>query len=62
MRPEDIQHRDQQASGKLEHLEKRGLIKIGKGGLPDDLWNMNRPMDKKAAGLAALIDERDGGR
>jgi len=54
--------RDQQAAGQLEHLEKKGLVKIGSGGLPDDLWNMNRPLDKGAAALAALLEERAGGR
>jgi len=54
--------RDQQAAGQLEHLEKKGLVKIGSGGLPDDLWNISRPQDKGAAGLAALLEERDGGR
>lgn len=54
--------RDQQAAGQLEHLEKKGLIKIGSGGLPEELWSMSRPLDSGAAGLAALIEERAGGR
>jgi prevent-host-death family protein len=54
--------RDQQAAAQLEHLEKRGLVKIGNGGLPDDFWSMNRPLDSGAMGLAALLEERDGGR
>jgi prevent-host-death family protein len=53
--------RDQQA-GQLEHLEKKGLVKIGSGGLPDELWSISRPLDSGAAGLAALLEERDGGR
>ena len=54
--------RDQQAVGQLEHLEKKGLVKIGSGGLPEELWSMSRPLDSGAAGLAALLEERDGGR
>ena len=55
-------HRDQQAVGQLEHLEKQGLVKIGRGGLPDDLWSMDRPLDSGAAGLKALLEERNEGR
>ena len=54
--------RDQQVAGQLEHLEKRGLVKIGSGGLPNDLWSMDRPLDTGAAGLAVLLEEREGGR
>jgi prevent-host-death family protein len=54
--------RDQQAVGQLEHLEKKGLVKIGSGGLPDELWSMSRPLDSSAVGLGALLEERDGGR
>lgn len=53
--------RDQQA-GQLEHLEKKGLVKIGSGGLPDELWSIGRPLDNVAAGRAALLEERAGGR
>jgi len=54
--------RDQQAVGQLAHLEKKGLVKIGSGGLPDELWSISRPLDSGAAGLAALLEERAGGR
>lgn len=54
--------RDQQAVGQLEHLEKKGLVKIGSGGLPDEFWNMGRPLDSGAVGLATLLEERAGGR
>lgn len=54
--------RRDQAAGQLEHLEKRGLVKIGSGGLPDDFWSMDRPLDAAARGLAVLLDERDSGR
>ena len=53
-------HRDQQTVGHMEHLEKKGLVKIGSGGLPDDFWSFNRPLDSGASGLAALLEERDG--
>lgn len=54
--------RGQQVSGQLEYLEKKGLVKIGRGGLPDELWTICRPLDSAGVGLAALIEERDGGR
>ena len=54
--------RDGQITGQLEHLEKRGLIKIGCGGLPDDFWSLSRPLDSEAAGLTVLLEERNNGR
>ena len=55
-------NREKQVVGQLEHLEKRGLVKIGCGGLPDDFWNICRPLDSAAAGLASLLEERNDGR
>ncbi len=55
-------HREGQIAGQLEHLEKRGLVKIGSGGLPDDFWSMSRPLDSGAAGVSALLEEREDGR
>ena len=52
-------HRVGQVAGQLEHLEKRGLVRIGSGGLPDDFWSMSRPVDGGAAGLTALPEERN---
>ncbi len=54
--------RDQQAAGQLEHLEKKGLLKIGSGGLPDEFWSMSRPLDNGEVGLVALLEERADGR
>ncbi len=54
--------RESQVAGQLEYLEKRGLVKIGSGGLPDDFWSMSRPLDSGAAGLTALLEEREDGR
>ena len=55
-------NRDQQVIGHMEHLEKRGLVKIGCGGLPDELWSTGKPLDSGAAGLSALLEERADGR
>ena len=46
--------RDGQITGQLEHLEKRGLIKIGCGGLSDDL------LAADAMQLAAALVWADG--
>ena len=55
-------HRDPQSTGRLEHLEKKGLVKIGKGGLPDGFWELNRPLDPDGLARAALLSERDSDR
>jgi prevent-host-death family protein len=54
--------RDPHCTGRLEHLEKKGLVKIGMGGIPYDFWNFSRPQDLEGNALAALLSERDGGR
>jgi prevent-host-death family protein len=46
----------------LVALEKAGLVKIGRGGLPEGFWNMNRPLDSKGAARASLREERENGR
>ncbi|MBI5633475.1 MAG: type II toxin-antitoxin system prevent-host-death family antitoxin [Nitrospirae bacterium] len=43
-------------------LEKAGLVRIGKGKLPKDFWNMPRPKDRKGLALSHLLKEREEGR
>jgi prevent-host-death family protein len=39
-------------------LQRRGLVRIGSGVLPDDIWQMERPQDKEGSVRAALEAER----
>ncbi len=39
-------------------LEKAGLVRIGRGTIKADFWNLPRPKDKKGLALRALIEER----
>ncbi|MDI6716970.1 MAG: type II toxin-antitoxin system prevent-host-death family antitoxin [Actinomycetota bacterium] len=45
----------------LRELEKKGLVKIGSGKLPEDFWAMPRPSDPKGAALRVLLKEREEG-
>jgi hypothetical protein len=46
----------------LVQLEKAGLVKIGRGGLPEGFWSMVRPTDSSGEALRVLLEEREGGR
>ncbi len=43
-------------------LERAGLVNIGKGKLPPDIWDLSRPKDKKGLALDALLKEREESR
>ncbi|MHB0977121.1 MAG: type II toxin-antitoxin system Phd/YefM family antitoxin [Candidatus Aquicultorales bacterium] len=43
----------------LQQLEKKGLLKIGEGKLPNDFWRLPRPKDPRGLGLKALLEERE---
>ncbi len=48
--------------GRLARLEKRGLMRVGTGSLPRGFWNRRRAADPDGAVVAALLEEREGGR
>ena len=43
----------------LLKLARSGLVRIGSGTLPKGFWKLPRPSDESAAGLRALLDERN---
>lgn len=47
---------------RLRELERRGVVRIGTGRLPDDFWDWPRPEDPDGLVLKALLDERETGR
>jgi prevent-host-death family protein len=46
----------------LLHLERAGMIRLGKGRLPKGFWRLPRPKDPKGHALRALVKEREEGR
>lgn len=54
--------RETPATGRLQALEKAGIVKIGSGSIPASFWQEPRPRDAQAAARAALAEERDSGR
>jgi prevent-host-death family protein len=46
----------------LVEMEKQGLVKIGRGKLPKDFWDLPRPTDPKGRVSQSLIQEREQGR
>ena len=55
----------QHSRGELESLrdlERQGLIRLGSGRLPRDVWKLPRARDPRGAVLRALLDERESGR
>lgn len=43
-------------------LERAGLIQIGSGRLPKNIWRLARPKDKNGSALEALLKEREDSR
>ncbi len=43
-------------------MERRGLLTIGTGKLPDDFWDRPMPEDPDGLVLKALLEERRSGR
>lgn len=48
--------------GRLDRLERAGVVRVGSGAIPDSFWSLSRPRDADSAILEALLDERSGGR
>ncbi len=46
----------------LADLERKGMIRLGRGTLPAEFWRMPRPQDPQGTVLQALLDERREGR
>lgn len=46
---------------RLLDLQRRGLMRMGSGVLPDDFWDLERPEDTEATVRAALEAERSEG-
>jgi prevent-host-death family protein len=46
----------------LMALERAGLVRIGKGSLPEGFWDRPRPKDPEGLALRALLAEREEGR
>ena len=46
----------------LRDLERRGLLRIGTGHLPDDFWERPMPEDPEGLVLKGLLEERRTGR
>lgn len=47
---------------RLEEMERRGLVRLGSGKIPEDFWELPAPDDPRRSVLAALLDEREEGR
>ena len=49
-------------SAHMSELARNGLISLGAGKIPKDIWKLPRPVDKRGRALKALVDERESGR
>jgi len=49
-------------SAHMPELVRNGLICLGTGKIPKDIWKLPRPVDKRGRALKALGDERESGR
>jgi prevent-host-death family protein len=52
---------DTPENDRLAQLELRGLVKVGKGHLPQGFWDIPVPRDKNSSAVKALIAEREEG-
>jgi len=50
------------ADERLDELERQGILRRGKGTIPDDFFDLPRPSDPEGSVRAALIEERREGR
>lgn len=57
-----LDRNDSKVSARLMTLERAGLVKIGKGEIPDSFWKLPRHKDKKGLALKTLLQERNEGR
>lgn len=52
-----------EVEGRLERLQRSGLLRLGEGGLVESIVSRPAPRAKKgASAVAALLDERESGR
>lgn len=55
--------RPAEVAGRLARLERAGLLRLGRGGLVESIISEPAPRPKKgASAVAALLEEREGGR
>ena len=54
-----LEREDYDISEYLLGLERAGLVTIGTGQLPQEIWDLQRPKDNKGIALAALLKERE---
>ncbi len=47
---------------RMRDLERRGLITLGTGKIPDEFWDMPMAEDPEGLVLKALLEEREHGR
>jgi prevent-host-death family protein len=47
---------------RMRELERRGIVTIGTGGIPDDFWNLPRTQDPGGLVLEGLLEQREQGR
>lgn len=52
----------EETDSRLLELQRRGLIRVGTGALPDVLWELERPDDPQGKVGAALEADRAEGR
>jgi prevent-host-death family protein len=47
---------------RMRDLERRGLVTLGSGKIPDEFWDMPMAEDPEGLVLKALLEEREHGR
>ena len=57
-----IPHDEDPEMERMRDLERRGLITLGTGKVPDEFWDMPMPDDPGDSVLKALLEERENGR
>lgn len=50
------------AAVQLRELQRAGLVRVGAGDIPPNLWDLPRPKDPAGRGVSALLEERMAGR
>lgn len=53
---------DDPMTERMRDLERRGLVTLGTGRVPDEFWDMPMPDDPGDSVLKALLEERETGR
>lgn len=48
--------------GRLQQLEREGIVRMPVAEISEDLWEMDRPEDPGSSVRGALTDERSSGR